>query len=507
MGLVLLESALPSRVAKAALKALKDLAERAEKEKSGGGKLLETVKRTLGMGFRAFGKFLPKLNVGDLWGSVVNAYFVIKHFDWNATDKSLQDTIESNNKAIVSAAATALGTSLGWSVVRLANLWTGRMMGDKSGAAAAQNIKIPVLSARIGLALAEEGNEEIRSSVYQFLATARQAIISNTMISAVLFARRNEWLGMSSVTTPQADGSIASRIEEQIEKLPEFWRQPAENLIDSFEDAILDAGYVVAYQIDDHVAAMRAAQADQPVRTIEVTFKDSDEKIEFSGPQELVKQATINALATRDLLNDRDVGQILGSPLTEEDWNPKFQVRQLKIIFSSRDKPPLWIEPEQRSSNHKTGSAQPDKKRKKARRAEVTIPDVKPGVSWGDIKGAARVYQRGNHLVRMMLESGHEIQIWAGTPAEGQRVLTQLAGLSNCKPLAGTIRAEEVLDLDPSRKKPLEHMYPVQYVLLNRKNKTKGKGQFDFDDKQYDQEIKKVDLWPTTAPEGVKPIP
>lgn len=502
MPLILLRATLQSRIVRTKIEAKRTALQAVKK----GGKVIQSIARFVGFGFSALLKLLPPLDFSTIWDTVVNAYFTIKYFDWNATDAAIQSQIDSNNKAIVTAAASALGTTLGWSVMRLANLWVGRF-GGKSKAAAARGIKVPVLSARVGLALAEEGNEEIRSSVYQFLTTARQAMISNTLLSAVLTARRNEWFGMSSVTTAMADGSIANQIEEKIEKLPEFWRQPAEELLESFEEAIIDAGYVVSFQVDDHVAAAKAAQSEQPVRTIEVEFKDSDEKLTFSGPQELVKQAVVNALATREVLADRDVGQVLGYPITEQEWNPKLQLRQLKITYSSRSKAPWWVEPKQRSSNYQTGNNTNAKKetQKRARRADITIPDVKPGLTWQEIKAAAGTYQRGNFLVSMMLESGRDMQIWAATPQEGRQTLLRLAKLSQFDPIEGTLRAEEVLDLNPERKKPIEKMHPVFFVLLWRKQSVEPGGKISWDGKTYNETIQKIDLWPAEAPEDYKP--
>ena len=502
MPLILLRATLQSRIVRTKIEAKRTALKAVKK----GGKVLQTIARFAGFGFSALLKLLPPLDFSTIWDTVVNAYFTIKYFDWNATDQAIQSQIDSNNKAIVTAAASALGTTLGWSVMRLANLWIGRF-GGKSKAAAARSIKVPVLSARVGLALAEEGNEEIRAGVYQFLTTARQAMISNTLLSAVLTARRNEWFGMSSVTTAMADGSIATKIEEKIEKLPEFWRQPAEEFIESFEEAIIDAGYVVSFQIDDHIAAVKAAQSEQPVRTIEVEFKDSDEKLSFSGPQELVKQAVVNALATREVLADRDVGQVLGYPITEQEWNPKLQLRQLKITYSSRSKAPWWVEPKPRSSNYQTGNRDTDKKetQKRARRADITIPDVKPGLTWQEIKNAAGTYRRGNFLVSMMLESGRDMQIWAATPQEGRETLLRLAKLSQFDPIEGTLRAEEVLDLNPERKKPIEKMHPVFFVLLWRKQSVEPGGKISWDGKTYNETIQKIDLWPAEAPEDYKP--
>lgn len=234
---------------------------------SKGVKILGKLARLAGSFIGAICRFF-NLDFAELFDGLVEAYFTIKEFDWNATDKAIEDQIKANNQSIATTAARLAGQNLGFSAVRLANFFLGK------SAQAAQSIKIPVLSARIGLALAEEGNEEAANAVRNFIRSASGSIASNAFLSAVLFMRRRELMGMKSNTNESLpNGSIAQKIDQQVKKLPLDWQNPTKAFIDGFEDGIIDAGYVVAMEIDDFVLAQRYAQRlDDPIRTVEVEY-------------------------------------------------------------------------------------------------------------------------------------------------------------------------------------------------------------------------------------------
>jgi len=288
------------------------------------------------------------ISFDSIWDTLINGYFQLKSFDWNATDKELQKQIEANNKAIVNAAASGLGEQLGIGTVRLVNGFVGRFLGQTSNkarsASAAEGIKIPVLSSRIGASLADEQNTELANSVRYFLLTASGAIASNAFISFVLTARRNEWLGQKSITTPQVDGSIAAKIERKIEKLPEFWREPVQNLISGFESGVFQAGYVISRNFDDayfEAIYARQNQGDYTTLTILPDGESRDqakrEAAEHNPPLVLtgkpvdIIEAAPTAMALYPLVNQPDIS---APPMT---WalKPGADRPQLTVTYRS----------------------------------------------------------------------------------------------------------------------------------------------------------------------------
>lgn len=222
--------------------------------------LKNKLSRFAGFVFGIITRAFP-FSISNIFQMLVQAYYAIKTFDWNQADAALEAQIKANNKQIVDGLAPILGTYLGFGVVRLANFAIGKTIGKlgKSSQAAANGIKIPVLSARIGLELAQEGREEVRGAVMNYLLNVQRLIQRNMIASFILTARNNRWLGMEPITSPLPNGSFAQKIEDKIEKLPDQWQNFVEELIESFEDAIIDAGYVVAFEIDDYYRAIKEA--------------------------------------------------------------------------------------------------------------------------------------------------------------------------------------------------------------------------------------------------------
>ncbi|MUL39344.1 hypothetical protein [Gloeocapsopsis dulcis] len=241
---------------------------------SGLGWLAHKLSRFAGFIFGIITRVFP-FSISNIFQMLVQAYFAVKMFDWNTADAVLEAQIKANNKLIKDGLAPIIGSTLGYSVMRLANFAIGKTIGKlgKSSSAAAAGITVPVLSARIGLALAEESNEEIRSLVLNYLMNIQRIMVRNSIAAFILTCRRNEWFGMEPITAPLPNASFAQKIEDQIERLPTDWQNFVEELIEGFEDAIIDAGYVVAFEIDDYYRAMKEANkvpGEEEVTTIRI---------------------------------------------------------------------------------------------------------------------------------------------------------------------------------------------------------------------------------------------
>lgn len=297
--------------------------------------VLQKALRFAGFLFRQIVDFFD-LDFSTIWDIMFEAFIEIREFDWNATNRQLEAQLERNNQRMVSAAAETLGELLPYGMFRLANFFIGRLIGQfsRKGKRAQQGIKVPVLSARIGLALAEEGNDELRASMRSFIRRSARAQINNMFINSVLTARRNEWFGQRNITEAGISGSIAARIDRQIEKLPEFWQEPVEEFLESFEDALQEVGYVVTFEIDDHMAALREARKGlHEEKTIEIVPAKGADPLVFSGPQDEVQQAITTTLATYDRYEQQGTGIPGEWPLKPGADRP-----QLVITYRNQDR-------------------------------------------------------------------------------------------------------------------------------------------------------------------------
>lgn len=305
----------------------------------------------------AFGKIITtfSLDFDKIWDICIDAYYVLKDFDFNQTDKELQQQIEQNNNAIASAGARALGEQVGIGTVRLVTAFSGKFLPGKKGSAlkSAEGIKIPVLSKRIALALAEEQGNQLRADTIRFLETAGRAMASNALINAVLFTRKYELLGAKPITQEiEANGSIAAKVEKETKKLPKQFQGPTAAFLDGIEQGIITAGYVVSGTLDDDVAAMRHVFREQrggETITVEATTEDG-EKLTFIGEREEVKEAMHTALPLTPLLGK---GQGQGIPQT---WALKPGIDRPQLVMTYKHKGGYHAF----SIPHYSGSRQPD---------------------------------------------------------------------------------------------------------------------------------------------------
>jgi hypothetical protein len=420
------------------------------------------------------------LSFQSLWDMLVQGYFAIKYFDFAQTDEALQKQIEANNQRLVTVGAEILGETLGFQTVRLANMFLGRFLGNKAKSTT-QNMKIPVLSASVGLALAEEGNEEIAANVRRFLNATISSQVSNAFINTVLTARRNHWFGLNSITTTQTNGSIAQKIEDKIEKLPKFWQQPLEELIEGFEEGIIEAGYVVSFQIDDHVAAMRAAKRLNEVkRIVEVkTEPGSDEALKFDGSQEnAIDTLNTTLMGTLPLIKNRDVGEIFAEPV-DELVKLKNQLRKVTINFSEHSKPPFR------------------RKGVLGKRSSISIPDARAGLKFNDLKNTVNEYTAGDTFVSVQLDNGRTMEGYFVSASEGEKVLTKLAALSTADLLPDTFRSSKGKSAGLTL--ATKRMNAVSASLLYPKRK-------DGKNSGIKGKPVKVSLWQADEPANFKPF-
>ena len=393
MGKTFSKSKLRSRDVERELKIKRQGAKLANKQEGFLGRLA----RYAGAAFGEVVNFFS-LDFDQLWDMMVEGYFAIKTFDWNATDKELEEQIKANNEALLVSAAEKIGEQLGFGIVRVANFFSGK------ASAAAQGIKVPVLSAKVGLALAEEQNDEAVGAVRQFLGQATGAMVSNGFLNSVLFMRRNELFGFSSISDENLpNGSIAEKIDEEIQKLPKAWQKPTEALIDGIEDGIVSAGYVVAFTIDDHIAAAQYAASDPgPTRTIEVKTKDGD-VFEMTGGQSHIMKGLPVVAAQSGMLADKDVGTFFGDvPL---EIHPLPSERMVRVRF--------------RSEQFVQG------KRKRRVYSTVLIHGAKPMVVPADLDGLS--YKQGETRVQAVLKrSRRSVTVYASSENEGKKLVEQL---------------------------------------------------------------------------------
>lgn len=452
-----------------------------EEEGAGDGGLIPRWMRSMGrrianFALAAVGRVGAWL-LQNAWEIIVDAAITVTNFDWNQTDAAIESSINSNNVQI----AAALGNLAGTGGVWLAGI----------GIAGAITMKFPVLGGRLAIALAQEGGEEIRGAIHGLLATSRNAVVSNLVLGGLLSLRRLRLFGLAPVTQQREPWSIAGAVESRVESIQsDTLRAFVENAIESAVDAIIELGYVVQYTIDDFYQSMKLAQQQQFGQTRTVLIQPDNrlegEKIALTGNQTLLQQSIQTVLGTHRMVHNRDVGQIVGQPA--EDWlKGRYQRRKLTVVFKSKEKPP-WVATNGESIKEST----------------MTVPDVEVGLTWREIKLAAKPFTWGKYRATANLDNGRQMACYGATAAEAEEKLRELKQLTSAEIL--TLSVTEEKDRHPGLRKTPTRMYPAYATLLIRRSTAEISGSNDLTGTNYRQERIRIELWTDSEPLNLPPL-
>jgi hypothetical protein len=400
-------------------------------------------------------------------------------FNWNAADAEIGRMMHANNLAM----AAALGDLVGGGAVWLATI----------GIAGVAALKFPVLGGKIALELAEEGAEEIRAKVINCVNQAGNSLSQNALLWTYLQGRRawRKALGMPPEVKEGAEPWILSeKIEQWIESIPDdLIRTFVDSAVESAAEAILEAGFVISYAIDDYYASAKLAQEAQfgEERTLKVTpdKRVDQEFITLTGPQTLIQQNVQTALTTHRWIHNRDVGHIVGQPA--EDWlRAGMQRRKLTIVFKSKAEPP-W-----------SGGTE------RVKEVSYTIPEPDTGLTWQRIKTAAKPFNWGKYRATANLDNGRQMAVYGATPVDAEDKLKELLPLSTGQLL--TLSVSEEKDRHVNLKKEVTRMYPAYATLLIRRSTAELTGTNDLSGNNYKEDHIRIELWPDTEPEGIPPL-
>lgn len=216
----------------------------------------------------AIGSFLNWSATGIVQWCTSKGLFLL-NFNWNITDKELDDKIKAGEIAISTAKGNLAGTALGFAVCGLIPTATIAVFNE-------------ALALHVLAKLGEEAAEEIVSGLVQLLNVQiaqweRQAFTSIfknfrglLRDSAKGFAEQLVKIGViDQESLDKMDKnrnepwSFAGATEESIERIPDpVERAYAEEFWESFQEACIESGFIVASGIDSYYAMQRMANRD-----------------------------------------------------------------------------------------------------------------------------------------------------------------------------------------------------------------------------------------------------
>lgn len=467
--------------------------------------LIDPLKKFAGFAWPIISKILPR-SFGELWSTIVQVGVQLWVFDWNATDQALQDRIKQNNQNIINAAAAALGTSLGWGAVRLTSMAMGKILKNRTnqqGRDRSLDIQMPVISGRVAAALAEEGSDEMRGQLSALLMQIKNAQINNAFLATMLHARAEGWFGLEQKTKADANDSFAQRWERKIESLPQWLRQPVENLTENFVEAVMEAGYIAANELDSAWIMARSAMQNVkgPERTIILQPDKENEGTKYivQGSQEFVIEETERIIHEEQLMAKKDVGILIGGPL-EENLRKSPMVRQLKIRWNTqaKDGPPFV-----------------DSRGIPGKWSECNVPMVKEVLSWNEIKQAADEFRRGNPYEKLTAKCYYkeryvgDLVVVGTTREECTRRLKKLEKLQNrdVRREAVNFSTGRAASSDPDLGS-VDAFYPADCTLTVHRtgaddaDKWMRRGRIfqNKPDQRWFEDTMKIPLWPKRKP-------
>ena len=247
---------------------------------------------------------IPDFSWTALADSLIQFGYTLYQFDHGQADSTLREQIKQNNLALVNQ----IGRFAGAGAVRFITV----------GLAGAASLQYPVIAGRVARELAEDASQNLRGEFKSVLQGARTLQTENLMLYTILQLRERRWFGFEPRAQDGPFDSYASRLETQIERIPnEQVRAFARGALEGVEDAVIDVGYVVAMTLDDIAAGNKFTDQQQfgPDRAILIKpNQDIEETVLLTGPQQIVQQSADVILAQHALIENRDVGQIVGIP-------------------------------------------------------------------------------------------------------------------------------------------------------------------------------------------------
>lgn len=434
-----------------------------------------------------------------LWEMFTSAAIELYYFDWNTPDSQLDQQARQQWSSFGSQLGGTAGQAIGFFACgivpatslmafdeRLA-LYVLREVGEEA---------FEELSAQFSAALRLSIRNLGRQTVNWLYKGARRWLKDpNNIVGQLMFGSRFTEVRQKWGESNSESWSFAQAVENRVEKIPsQFWENFTEELIEEAIDSCIEAGYVVAQSIEGYMAQQKLSQiqTQEAKRVIEVQpNKDNDaETFVLAGPESEVRGQLPHLLATHQMLEARDVGQIVGQPLDDYVRPRPFDGLRLQFKLFNLKSPPYAKRGSQRLVE-----------------VSVQISDVdRAKLDWDRLVavcGGRNGYLWGRFRAHAILDNGHPLTCYGGTPDEAEDRLRAFLTLSTAeiKTISITEEKKEAERLrNPKLFKETTRIYPAYCTIINRERTLS----FDLGrrsrDGNYIDKRARIDLWRMTKP-------
>lgn len=441
-------------------------------------------------------------SASSIFSWLVGAVEKLKAFDWNATDKALEQSISNSNVAIASIWGSLVGQGAGWLAGIAVGYGVSFLCPVIGGAGLAR-----LVASKTGVEAIEELSSSLAGAVKQTIGILGSNLATMGYIN---FRRllKNAPRGVLEALYGK-DGadfiqkiwgkeggpnmSFNTQMEEAVESISNKALQAfVENALEEAWDSFMEAGFIVAAEIDNAYAQQKqaAAQSLGSPRSLEIELDakaptESKETLQLVAmPQKLAVQTVQQSLNTYRMIHNRDIGLVMGLPV-EEYTRAKPQSLRLTIDLYSVKSPPFY-----RNSNKLTW-------------ATITIPDMKrSALEWSTIKaaiGGSNGYLWGRFRAVAYLDTGRKIICHGGTEKEAEDRINALLKLTTADLVTLNITEEKKAGERLTKQKlqkETTRIYPGFFTVINRQellDPTEGRA--STRQKNYRDAKAKIPLW------------
>jgi hypothetical protein len=425
-----------------------------------------------------------------LWGWIVGGVTFIANFNWNITDEDINQQIEGLWNSFAGILGSAAGRAIGW-------------IGCGLVPAAA----IMTFNESLATHLLKEVGEQAIDELLDAAAEVVQAGFRMGVQTSFLWLYKNVRRALKDPNNPFGmalrgivggktvdewgkgeSWTIASSIENKIESIPStFWRNFAEEGSEEGTEACIEAGYAIAGGIDAFLAEQAIANNNilGTERIVEITPDRTvpGERIVLSGREAVLGPNIVSTLATHQMFRNRDVGVLINGSPTDEYIRPGVVERRLIIEFKEKPTPP-WVMPDG----------------KRARKRQITIFDIKRGLTWEEVKLAAKPYSSGQTLITAQLDNKQQMQAYGATANAALRKIEELLKVSTAELLPKGARESSYVEATARRQKLPYIVYPSKAVLIWKRKSSDLTGREDLAGDLWDEQTIAFDLWPESEP-------
>jgi hypothetical protein len=465
------------------------------------GWVWNAAKRFLGLLVDAFAKLI-NFTLTGIWGLFVSTAQYIWNFNWNITDKQIQQQINQKWAALAGMLGGTVGNFVGYLACGAVPGAVIFCFNEPLGAYVLANVGEELIEefvSNVSVLARYTFSSTVQSFLLQKFKNVRNFLKSNSALVGRIFGSGAENLIKAWGAEGSKPWSFAKNMEDFVESIDNsFVQNFVEEFLEEAWDGCVEAGYVVANSIDSYLAGERFKRQQMPPlgrnRVVEIKPDRSidDQRIILAGPEEALKPVVVQTLTNYQMWEDKDIGQFVGNPV-DDYLRAKPQTIRLVIQFYSSQQPPWKGTETQRLVA-----------------ATYAIPDIEPAkLDWQTIKlacGGENGYMWGRFRATGLLDNGRQMQVMGHTKEEAEDRLRALLAISKAKILKKpTISEDRQEDIKGAYLKQPTRIYPAYFTILNQYKVPGALGSgVPFASGNYIRKKDRINLWTTEEPDGYK---